>query len=915
MNALWLDEASAQSAASAPAPKYRDFQEVIKGAERMDGLFTLFHTNDTLYGEIKPPQFDQPFIAPMAIARGLAMAGQPLNFGDEWILIFHRAGEKIQLTRRNIHYKAPENSPLEKAVKQNYTDSVLMSLPIVSINPNGGGVLIDLSQIFLSDFAELGLGGMDRNRSSFAKIKAFPNNLEIEVEATFAGRSFFFNGDDGVVDPRGTTLVIHYSLAKIPEGGYHPRYADHRVGHFLNAVKDFGSEDPDTSFVRMINRWRLEKSDPKAKISPPKKQIVWWVEDTVPQEYRPYVEQGILEWNKAFERIGFRNAVSVRWQNDKDEFDPEDINYCTFRWITTSSTFAMSALRSNPLTGEIIDGDVIFDASWIRAWKSEYAFLMSNPASAKSLEEGGAATPLDAAEIVSPIMAAKFGFGLPSMMPLPGSPAQWARRNGIELPELVPAAWTPLQRQLSHRLSPSKHTACQCISSKHFEFSLAAIALASAGSTNAMEAKLPEEFLGQAIKEVVMHEVGHSLGLRHNFKASTMLSLEQANDPAITREKGMSGSVMDYNPINIAPKGQKQGDYASTTIGPYDYWAIEYAYKPIDGDEAAELKKIASRSPEPELTFGTDEDMFLSDDPNINVYDLGNDPLKYAERRLSLAKDLLANLDARIVKDGESWGRLRQAFAVLLGQYGNAAYLASAYIGGQYVSRDYKGEKSRDPIQPVPAEKQRAALKFCVDQILSEKAFEFSPALLRRLTTETWYHWGSDFSASYGSLDYKVFDRISAIQRIVLNQCLSAAALNRIQNQDLQAEGAAKPMPLSEVFSTLTDGIWSELGKTDSIQTSRRNLQREYVRRLIGMVVGGRRSMAEDLYGYVVFLGGGNLPVDARNLARLHLTDLQTRLQKAIVTQGKINDVTRAHLVDCSQRIVKALDASYSVNE
>ena len=130
----------------------------------------------------------------------------------------------------------------------------------------------------------------------------------------------------------------------------------------------------------MINRWRLEKADSKAKLSPPKKQIVWYIEDTVPLEYRPAVEDGIREWNKAFEKIGFREAIAVRWQEPgRDEFDPEDINYCTFRWITTSSTFAMSCLRSNPLTGEMIDGDVIFDASWVRYWKNEYAILTGEP--------------------------------------------------------------------------------------------------------------------------------------------------------------------------------------------------------------------------------------------------------------------------------------------------------------------------------------------------------------------------------------------------------------------------------------------------------------------------------------------------------------------------------------------------------
>ena len=183
-----------------------------------------------------------------------------------------------------------------------------------------------------------------------------------------------------------------------------------------------------------------------------------------------------------------------------------------------------------------------------------------------------------------------------------------------------------------------------------------------------------------------MHEVGHSLGLRHNFKASTMLTQEQLNDTAITRSKGLVGSVMDYSPINIAPKGKKQGDYYSTTIGPYDYWAIEYAYKPVDGDEAAELKKIAARAPEHDLVYATDEDAFLNDDPYVNRFDLGADPCQFGKDRIALASELLKDLDGRVVKDGDSWARTRRAFGVLIGQFGDGATLASQYVGGQSVS-------------------------------------------------------------------------------------------------------------------------------------------------------------------------------------------------------------------------------------
>ena len=910
---------SSNAPPAAPPSKFKDYGEVVRGTERFEGLFTLYRTNDTLYAEIKPGQLDQPYIAPMAIARGLASAGQPLNFGDEWILVFKRVGDRVQLLRRNIHYRAPDNTPLQKAVKQNYTDSVLLALPIVTINPGGQGVLVDFGQIFLSDFAQLGLGSLDRGRSSWAKIKTFPNNIELQVEATFAGRSYSssMGGDDGVADARGITLVIHYSLAKLPDAGYKPRAADNRVGFFLNATKDFGSTDPDTTFVRYVNRWRLEKADPKAKLSPPKKQIVWWVEDNVPQEFRPYVEDGILEWNKAFEKAGFRNAIAVRWQNERDEFDPEDINYCTFRWITTSSTFAMSALRSNPLTGEMIDGDVIFDASWIRYWKTEYAFLVGSPVGQGA--NSAATSILGVGEIISPMLAAKQGYGLPFALPESSLKAgQWrSSEDGLRL-DVVPAESSPLQMALRRRLAPSKFGTCQFSSMRLHEYSLAAMALAQPGGTN--ENKLPEEFLGQAIKEVVMHEVGHSLGLRHNFKASSMLDYRQINDTTITRVKGMSGSVMDYNPINIAPSGQKQGDFASTTLGPYDYWAIEYAYKPFDGDEAAELRKVAARSPEPELTFGTDEDMYLSDDPLINVYDTGSDPMQFGKERMALAAELLKNLEDRVVKDGESWARLRSAFSVLFEQYGNAAYLAANYIGGQSVSRDFRGGTgSRDPIVPVAGDKQREALRFLTENILSDKAFKFSPALLRRLTMELWDHWGSGAMSFYGGgIDYPIYSRVLSLQRIALNQCFSPKVLARIQNQELQSEPTSKPLKLEEIFTGLTESVWSELNDSSPCySTIRRNLQREHLRRLMSMVIGNQRSRLEDMFGYVTVLGGSSsVPADAKSLARLHLSDLNARIAKTLDSgSGSMDDATRAHLIECKQRIAKALDSAYTANE
>ncbi len=916
--------AAGSPAASRPPSKFRDFAEVTKDTQKFEGLFNLYRTNEILYAELKSNQFDQPFLAPITIARGMASAGQPLNFGNEWILVFHRDGDKVQIIRRNIHYQAPVGTPLEKAVKQNYTDSVLMALPIVSL-ASSGGVVIDFSQVFLTDFADLRIGQFDRNRSTWFKIKAFPNNIELQVQATF-GRGGVAGSidlsEDGVADARGITLVIHYSLSKLPEPGYKPRLADARVGQFVSATKDFGSTDPDSMFVRRINRWRIEKADPKAKVSPPKKQLVWWVEDTVPHEYRPYVQDGILEWNKAFEKIGFRDAIGVRWQNDRDEFDPEDINYCTFRWITTSSTFAMSGLRADPITGEMIDGDVIFDASWIRAFKVQYAFLVGRPYP-NAMDAQDDAAPWAMAEVISPILAAKKGFGLPYPLPGIGVPSSLSLDdNPRNLPVLLPADGNPLRLLLSRRLGPSHLTACHYMASKQYELGLAAIALAQA-SPGAAEPKLPEEFLGQVIKEVVMHEVGHSLGLRHNFRASAMLPLDQVNDTSITRTKGMVASVMDYNPINIAPPGQKQGDYATTVLGPYDYWAIEYAYRPFEGDEIPELKKIAARSPEPDLAYATDEDMYLNNDPFVNTYDLGRDPLQYGRERLAMARALLQNLDEKVVRDGESWVRLRRAFSILFSQYANAAGLAAGYLGGQEVSRDFKGgEASRDPVTPISGDRQREALQFLATQIFDASTFEFNPRILRRLAAERWYHWGNQSLTRGDSVDYDVYGRVLAIQRIVLSQCFDPEVLNRLQNQALQSDPDAHPLRIDEVFQSLTDSIWTEY-KPDSVSSSerlavstiRRNLQREHLRRLSVLVLGGRSSSLADNYSYVVFLGASGAPADARSLARTHLVSIQGRLKNAQRSGARLDATTRAHVDECLVRIQRILAANASALE
>jgi len=278
----------------------------------------------------------------------------------------------------------------------------------------------------------------------------------------------------------------------------------------------------------------------------------------------------------------------------------------------------------------------------------------------------------------------------------------------------------------------------------------------------------------------------------------------------------------------------------------------------------------------------------------------------------------LKGLDEKIIRDGESWVRLRSAFGVLLAQYGNAAYLASSNIGGQHFSKHHKGdEDTADPIVPVEGKRQREALEFLTEKILSDKAFHFSPQTLRRLTKENWYHWGNRSSFFSGDLTYPVHDRVLGIQKIVLNHCFSAAVLKRLQNQQLLVDGD-DALKIAEVFRTLSDSIWSELGveKEDlpekfEVSPIRRNLQREHVRKLSTIVIGQQRNPFYAMFSYAYFSGNSyRYPADARSLARMHLHELGEKIIAVLEIEDlKLEDSSKAHLQEVREQISKVLNA------
>jgi hypothetical protein len=831
---------------------------LLKDAKTLPGLLTLHRKGESLLAEFAPGDYGSEYLILISISRGIAqgqlLGGMSLNFGDDWVWQFRKFEDKVHIVRKNVRFKANPGSPESTAVKFAYTDSVLFSLPIVGKGVKGGDV-IDLTPVFMSDLPQLSQMlpgfGFSPQKSVWADVKAFEKNVELEVAATYASGGQM--EIDTVPDSRGVTINVRYSITKIPQTGYQPRLADDRVGYFLTVQKDFSSKASNDQFVRFINRWDLQKTDPNLKLSPPKQPIVFWMEKTVPFQFRKTIREGIMEWNKAFEAAGFANAVEVRQQPDDADWDPEDVRYNTFRWITSSAGFAMGPSRVNPYTGQILDADIIFDADFLTFWKQEFE-TFSREAIAKQTG------PLNVAEL-------------------------------LKSTERVPFSRDP-------------HYSCALNHGMAQQFAFGHAVLEAANANPKMIAENQEKLLMQGLKEVTMHEVGHTLGLRHNFKASKMLSLKDMNDPAKVGSNGTVASVMDYTPTNIVPKDQKQGDYYTTTVGPYDIWAIQYGYTVFPGGtqgEVGELKKLAARSGEPNLSYATDEDTRggVDPDPDSNRFDLGGDALEYARSRAQLVKESIPGLVDRITKEGDDYTQARRAFGILLSQHGNSMYFVSRYVGGMQTSRSHKADKdAKPPFRLVDAKYQRDCLALLEEQVFSEKPFQFPTELYSYLASSNWSHWGM-----HGSLrkDYPLHDAILMWQERMLAQLLSPVTLERMHDNELKAAPDADVLTTAELIERLNKSIFAELenikegefnNRKPAINSLRRNLQRSFLSAMCNLAMGNFQA-----------------PQDCQTIAYAELTSLDTRIKQLLARNAKLDSYTRAHLQESSSRIQKALDA------
>ena len=482
-------------------------------------------------------------------------------------------------------------------------------------------------------------------------------------------------------------------------------------------------------------------------------------------EYRDTIRDAVLAWNSSFEKAGFSNAVVVKVQPDDADWDAGDIRYNVLRWTSSPNPpfGGYGPSFTNPRTGEIIGADIML----------EYSFLTNRWVFGDSFGDEGIASTVSALEM-------------------------------------------PVSSNARHAM---------CAVSSHL-YSANQFGLTALQALGANDVELTE-LVKESIYYLMLHEVGHTLGLNHNMKASTQWSPDEVHDASVTNG-APTASVMDYPAINIAPPGKTQGDYYMTRPGPYDDWAITFGYgTDIEGDARAAL---LAQSTEPGHIFGNDADDMRSPgagiDPRVMISDMSSDPVTYGVNRMALVNATLPKLVDKY-DDEHSWQTLLRSYFFVTGQKAAMGGVISRQIGGVYVDRTVPGAEGvmDAPFTPVPEARQKAAMNALKDHIFAADAFDAPEELVRRLQTQR-----RGFNYFGDTEDPKLHARALGIQMGVLNHLLHPVVMGRMTDTALYGNSYSS----TQMILDLNDAIFGGdlRGKPNAF---RRNLQTAYLERLVAM--------------------------------------------------------------------------------